>query len=261
MNMKRMIALLVLAMLLALCMVLTACGSDPVEVGANPGEHEHADAPANDGSNNSGSTAGQSVCLHKETRIDGKKSATCQEQGYTGDKVCVACEKVLEAGSATPIGSCNYEDVEVLLEASCEMVGIKLCRCSVCGDEQNQSIKELGHQIERVDAVEDTVLNVSHDDFHTERCTREDCDYELEVKHSGRTYSYGATCEYPAYQEGTCSVCRVKYRIYDENSPATDHNWSEEGVVEGNETVYECLNDKCDAVKREPLDLPPSDEE
>ena len=136
-----------------------------------------------------------------------------------------------------------------------------LCRCSVCGDEQNQSIKELGHQIERVDEIEDTVLNVSHDDFHVERCTREDCDYEIEVKHSGRTYSYGATCEYPAYKEGTCSACRVKYRIYDETAPATDHNWSEEGVVEGDETVYECLNDKCDAVKREPLDLPPSNEE
>ena len=42
------------------------------------------------------------VCDHKTTEIVGQKEATESDPGYTGDKVCSDCEKVLEKGTDIP---------------------------------------------------------------------------------------------------------------------------------------------------------------
>ena len=265
MKTNRMIAVLVLMLLVALCMVLTACGSDPVVVGENPGAHEHEATNDTETPGDSEEELGESVCLHKETEIKDKKAATCLAQGYTGDKVCSACGKVMEAGSVTPVGECDFEDTEVLFEATCETVGIKLCTCKVCFDTRNESIPELGHAIERVDEIEDAVLNVSHDSFHTERCTREGCGYEVQVQHTGRTYSYPASCDYPAYIEGTCTVCRVKYRIYDTTTEPTGHAFAEDGWTQttaptcqtAGEETRQCTNAGCNKVETRPVEIDP----
>ena len=97
MKLNRMITLLVLALLMALCMVLVACGTDPIAVGENPGAHEHDQTPGEDeGTDGDVATPG-SVCLHKNYTLVNKKSADCQNEGYTGDKVCSACEKLFKA--------------------------------------------------------------------------------------------------------------------------------------------------------------------
>ena len=54
---------------------------------------------------------------HSETRIVNQKDATCTEEGYTGDKVCTVCGKVVEQGKVIEKLAHNYKDG----------------KCTVCG--------------------------------------------------------------------------------------------------------------------------------
>ena len=50
------------------------------------------------------------VCDHLHTEITNEKEATCTEEGYTGDKVCTDCDKVLEVGTETLALGHNFEN-------------------------------------------------------------------------------------------------------------------------------------------------------
>ena len=39
---------------------------------------------------------------HEKTHVEGKKEPTCEEPGYTGDKVCDKCGEVVEKGEVIP---------------------------------------------------------------------------------------------------------------------------------------------------------------
>ena len=54
---------------------------------------------------------------HSTTKLVGQKDATCTEEGYTGDKVCAVCGKVVEQGKVIEKLAHNYEDG----------------KCTVCG--------------------------------------------------------------------------------------------------------------------------------
>lgn len=60
-------------------------------------------------------------CTHGNTEVVGQKDPTCTEEGYTGDKVCSDCGKVIEEGTVIEKSSHNYED------------GV----CTICGAEQS----------------------------------------------------------------------------------------------------------------------------
>ncbi|SCI85040.1 Uncharacterised protein [uncultured Clostridium sp.] len=62
-------------------------------------------------------TAAIPVTGHVETEVINAKEATCTEEGYTGDKVCKGCGKVLEKGTVIEKLPHNYVDG----------------KCSVCG--------------------------------------------------------------------------------------------------------------------------------
>ena len=49
------------------------------------------------------------VCDHLHTEVVNKE-ATCTEEGYTGDKVCTDCDKVLEVGTETLALGHNFEN-------------------------------------------------------------------------------------------------------------------------------------------------------
>ena len=59
------------------------------------------------------------TCGHFVTKTTGKKEATCAEPGYTGDKLCYTCDKLISAGEEIPTLSHTFVD------------GV----CSVCGAE------------------------------------------------------------------------------------------------------------------------------
>ena len=48
-------------------------------------------------------------CKHANTEIVNAKDATCTEEGYTGDKVCSECNKVMETGTVIPMLTHNFE--------------------------------------------------------------------------------------------------------------------------------------------------------
>lgn len=54
---------------------------------------------------------------HGETELKGAKKTTCTEEGYTGDKVCSICGKVVEQGTSIEKIAHNYKDG----------------KCTVCG--------------------------------------------------------------------------------------------------------------------------------
>ena len=58
---------------------------------------------------------------HADAIIDKKtvKEATCTEEGYTGDKICPTCDKVLEQGKSTPAnGHTDSEELRKVREAA-----------------------------------------------------------------------------------------------------------------------------------------------
>ena len=296
MKLNRMITLLVLALLMALCMVLVACGTDPIAVGENPGAHEHDQTPGEDEGTDGDAVTPGSVCLHKNYTLVNKISADCQNEGYTGDKVCSACEKVLETGRATAKGACRYEDVEILLEANCANVGVKRCVCKVCGDERTESVEKLGHQFNYAFNTASESVSYTVEATHTKYCTREGCDYSVEEAHSGTSFVKAPTCEENGYTYiRKCGGCGAECRQYDENKPALGHDWGEweettaptcqtegvatktcsrgctetksididpdahtwdEGVVDGDVVNHTCTNEGCEATVQMPVVAP-----
>lgn len=42
------------------------------------------------------------LCPHPESQLKNEKAATCQKEGYTGDKICATCGHITEKGTALP---------------------------------------------------------------------------------------------------------------------------------------------------------------
>lgn len=76
---------------------------------------------------------------HEEITGSDAKTATCTEQGYTGDIFCKNCGKKLADGTVTPITEHSYVS-EVTKEATTTAAGIKTYTCSVCGDTKTEEI-------------------------------------------------------------------------------------------------------------------------
>ena len=79
------------------------------------------------------------MCQHTMTEMVGVKAASCTEDGYTGDLVCVECNKVLDIGMVLLAGH-NYID------------GV----CAVCQDELEKDNVEEVTPVVKQEAVEST---------------------------------------------------------------------------------------------------------
>lgn len=75
---------------------------------------------------------GEAACEHSSTQITGAVAATCTENGYTGDMVCVDCGAVVKAGDI--ISATGHSTITVnRTEASCETEGYTGDeKCTVC---------------------------------------------------------------------------------------------------------------------------------
>ena len=72
-------------------------------------------------------------CKHENTEVQGAVEATCTQEGYTGDTVCLDCDKTVKEGEAIPMLA-HTEAVEGALEATCTLDGYTGDTvCSVCG--------------------------------------------------------------------------------------------------------------------------------
>lgn len=65
------------------------------------------------------------VDKHDQIKVVGKKDATCTAEGYTGDKYCAVCDKLIEKGTKTAKLSHNFKDG----------------KCTVCGETSTDATK------------------------------------------------------------------------------------------------------------------------
>ena len=84
---------------------------------------------------------------HKETEIRNAVEATCQQEGYTGDKVCKTCGTVLEKGTTIAKKNHTWDAGKVTTEATCTTDGVKTYTCSVCKTTKTETIKATGHKM------------------------------------------------------------------------------------------------------------------
>ena len=73
----------------------------------------------------------ENLCAHTETEIKNEKPATCQAEGFTGDKICVACGYIVEKGTSTPKTD-HRSTVTGQKDATCSKEGYS--GDTVCGD-------------------------------------------------------------------------------------------------------------------------------
>ncbi len=84
-----------------------------------------------------------SECEHENTEIKNAKSATCTEEGYTGDTYCMACSEKIETG--TVIEKLGHSHIpKVTTEATCTEEGVLTYSCS-CGDSYTEKIEKIAH--------------------------------------------------------------------------------------------------------------------
>ena len=81
---------------------------------------------------------------HTETVINAVASG-CTASGYSGDTVCSVCGTVLAGGNETPPKGHDYSAWETISAATCTADGVRVSRCTRCGDEKQQTVKAQGH--------------------------------------------------------------------------------------------------------------------
>ncbi len=74
---------------------------------------------------------------HGDTELRGKKKPTCTQEGYTGDRHCIACGEALEAGEAIPATGHSYV-WKVDKEATTTQTGLKHEECT-CGARRSEN--------------------------------------------------------------------------------------------------------------------------
>lgn len=99
-----------IALILILVLALSSC--EYINPQSNPADNTPT-ADSSQNNNNADTTPdstpdGDSDCAHAVITIKDKKTATCTESGYTGDKVCYACGLVVQLGEQTATVPHNY---------------------------------------------------------------------------------------------------------------------------------------------------------
>ena len=111
---------------------------------------------------------------HKETEIRNAVEATCQQEGYTSDKVCKTCGTVLEKGTTIAKKNHTWDAGKVTTEATCTTDGVKTYTCSVCKTTKTETIKATGHKMGEWKTV--TAATTQKEGKQERTCTA--CDYK-----------------------------------------------------------------------------------
>ena len=167
---------------------------------------------------------------HKETEIRNAVEATCQQEGYTGDKVCKTCGTVLEKGTTIAKKNHTWDAGKVTTEATCTTDGVKTYTCSVCKTTKTETIKATGHKETEIrNAVEATCQQ----EGYTGDKVCKTCGTVLEkgttIAKKNHTWDAGkvtteATCTTDGVKTYTCSVCKTTKT---ETIKATGHKMGE----------------------------------
>ncbi len=249
--MKR-ISTSLLALLLALCMILSACQKGK---GSNENQDPTPTPPVSGENGNQNENQNLGACTHAQTALRNAKVASCTAAGYTGDEVCTACGATVRSGSTIAITDHTYDNGRVTKNPTCIEQGWKTFTCSGCGLTKGESIPTVPHQNEYHD-----MLNGEHQ-VTCGSCTMSDFDTHVPVDPNG-TY-YAATCTEDGYTEYICSLCEATYRVYSTTDTALNHDWSAWEVTTPNNCVdkgvksHSCGRAGCGATEELPIPVAP----
>ena len=171
--------------------------------------------------------------LGHKTQLVGAKTATCTEDGYTGDEVCTVCQETVKKGEVIPALGHKTQLVGAK-EATCTQDGYTGDEvCTVCGEtvKKGEVIPALGHKTQLVGAKAATCT----EDGYT---GDEVCTVCQEVVKKGevipatghKTQLVGAktaTCTGDGYTgDEVCTVCQETVKK-GEVIPATGHDYKD----------------------------------
>lgn len=80
---------------------------------------------------------------HPETEIRGKITASCDVDGYSGDKYCTVCNQLIEQGSIDKKATGHTYRIEVTTEPTYFSEGVRTYTCEVCGNTHTETIAKL----------------------------------------------------------------------------------------------------------------------
>lgn len=129
---------------------------------------------------------------HQHTELRDKKTATCGEDGYSGDLYCKDCGQLISKGAVVKATGHSWESGKVTEAATCKKEGTKTYTCKNCGETKTESIPKTEHQ------------------WDNGKVTKE------------------ATCKEEGSKTYTCSICGDTKT---EAIPKKDHTWDEGKVT------------------------------
>ena len=160
-----------------------------------------------------------------------QKDATCIEEGYSGDKYCEVCKKIVEKGKTIPKMDHQWNSGEIIKTATCTEPGTKTYTCTNCNTTKTEEIPATGHQhTELRNASEATCAQ----EGYTGDTYCKDCGTKLSsgkiIAKTDHIWDAGkitkaATCKEPGTKTYTCTSCNTTKT---EEIPATGNHQNTE---------------------------------
>ncbi len=162
----------------------------------------------------------QEWCSHGESQVENAVPATCEADGYTGDLVCIICDKILEAGKGIPASDHSYAYTDLGNETHqkgctfCGNTAIENCSYEngpcICGSYPSQSQEDpnltfTNHSLSLANSIQVNFIiptqHLTYDSYKIliEKDIYDDFGWITETK----TYTFGA---FEDYSEGFSKV-------------------------------------------------------
>lgn len=103
------------------------------------------------------------LCIHENTEVRNAKTATCTEQGYTGDIYCLDCGDLLETGTALDITPHHYQTT--VFEPTENKQGYTKYVCTDCGYSYVGDITDYASDNSVLIAILETIASYSKEDY------------------------------------------------------------------------------------------------
>ena len=163
---------------------------------------------------------------HQHTELRNVKSATCGQEGYTGDTYCKDCNTKLSSGKSIAKKTHTWDAGKVTKGATCSAAGVKTYTCTVCKATKTESIAATGHQHTELRNVKSATCG---QEGYTGDTFCKDCNTKLSsgksIAKKAHTWDAGkitqkATCTAKGVKTFTCTVCQATKT---EEVPVTGH--------------------------------------